>query len=396
MDTLMHLTLNHELLLKATDLVAKAASKHHRFAILGNIKFVLTQDTLSLTASDLEVEMTTQVKLPDGACIESGQTTINASTFHEIVRSLPSGDVVIQSLDNARCLIKSGKSKFTLATLPADDYPSVGTPSITDTIVIKRQALLQMIVRTRFSMATQDVRHYLTGMLFHVNGQNLTTVATDGHRLAMAQRVLDSSHDENQIIVPGKAVVELERLFNELGKMTGQDDTVSLGMDNEFLQVSLNFGRKQENGNASDELIVSMTARLIDGKFPDYRRVIPTDNDKFATVQKDELMNVLRRVSIVSDERSRGVIFEFNDSDSVTVRSHSGSSDKTDEAVETLSVINFEGSPIEISLNETYLKAVFGVLQGDIKIALKDANSPTLITQIGDELHQFVVMPMRI
>ncbi len=391
----MKLQLSQEILLKASDLVAKAASKHHRFVILSNIKFVLSEEFLTLTASDLEVEMTTRVRLPEGACLEMGMTTISAATFHEICRSLPAGEVLLESTGDGRCLIKSGKSKFTLATLPADDYPSIGTPELTEQITIKRQDLFEMIARTRFSMATQDVRHYLTGMLFHIDGQNLTTVATDGHRLAVAQRILEQSHAENQIIVPGKAVVELERLFNELGKMTGKDDSVTLGMDNEFLQVSLNFGAKQEDGTAGDDLVVSMTARLIEGKFPDYRRVIPNNNDKFAVVNKDALMNVLRRVSIVSDERSRGVVFDFKDSDSVVVRSHSISVDKADEAVETLAV-NYEGAPIEVSLNEAYLKAVLGVLSGEVNIAMNQPNSPTLITQIGDELHQYVVMPMRI
>lgn len=392
----MHLTLSHELLLKATDFVAKAASKHHRFVILGNIKFVLSDDLLTMTASDLEVEITTTIQLPAGACIEGGQTTINAATFHEIIRSLPDGDVSIQSIDNARCIIKSGKSKFTLATLPAEDYPSIGTPNITDKLIIKRQDLLDMISHTRFSVATQDVRYYLTGMLFHVNGQSLTAVATDGHRLAVSQQLLQSTHNDTQIVVPGKAVVELERLFGELGKSAGQDDTVSLGMENEFLQVSLNFGKKREDGTMDDELVVSVLARLIDGKFPDYRRVIPTGNDKFAIVHKDELMSVLRRVSIVSDEKYRGVVFEFDDNQTVTVRSYSGSTDRADEAVESLAVVSFEGSPIEISLNETYLKAVLAVLTGDVKIAFKDSNSPILITQVGDELHQYVIMPMRI
>lgn len=391
----MKLQLSQEILLKASDLVAKAASKHHRFIILSNIKFVLSEEFLTLTASDLEVEMTTRIRLPQDACIEAGMITINAATFHEICRSLPAGDILLHTTSDGRCVIKSGDSIFTLSTLPADDYPSIGTPELTDRISIKRQDLYEMIARTRFAMATQDVRHYLTGMLFHVNGHNLTTVATDGHRLAIAQRILEQNHQENQIIVPGKAVIELERLFNELGKMMGKDDMVTLGMDNEFLQVSLNFAGKQEDGSVSDDLVVSMTARLIEGQFPDYRRVIPNDNDKVAIINKDSLMNALRRVSIVSDERSRGVIFDFNDSSTVVVRSSSISADKADEAVETLGV-DYQGEPIELSLNEAYLKAVLSVLAGEISIAMSKPNNATLITQIGDDLHQYVVMPMRI
>ncbi len=386
----MHLQLEHEQLLKAVDLVAKVADKHHRFTILGNIKFELSQETLVLTASDLEVELTTTLKLGEGACQQAGAITLPASKFHEICKSLPKEIVSIEALDDARCLIKAGKSKFTLATLPAVDFPSIGTPKGEKFISIPRTQLHDMIGHTRFCMATQDVRHYLTGMLFHVDGNLLTAVATDGHRLAVAKRVLSQDYEETQIIVPGKAVVELERLFSELGKALDGDDVVSLGLDGEFLQVKLNFGKPDDEGFATDDLVVSMTARLIEGKFPDYRRVLPNNCDRFALFKKEAMMDVLRRVSILSSERSRGIVFEFG-GEIATVRAAGDNG----EAVETLS-IGYEGEPIELSLNETYLKAVFGVLNHDIKIAMSQPNSPTLITQVGDELHQYVVMPMRI
>lgn len=389
----MHLQLSHEFLLKAVDLVAKVADKHHRFVILGNIKFDLSEEALTLTASDLEVELTTTLRLPVGACLRAGRATIAAGKLHEICKTLPAGLVDIQADGDGRCLIKSGKSKFTLSTMPADDFPSIGTPSAQTTIAILRAELLDMISRTRFAMATQDVRHYLTGMLFHIDGGQLTTVATDGHRLAVAHRVLNTEHtEETQLIVPGKAVIELERLFNELGKVLGQDDVVSLTVDGEFLQLRLNFGKPDDAGRASDDLVVTMTARLIEGKFPDYRRVLPTNCDRTVLVNKDEIMDVLRRVSILSNERSRGVIFEFGDADSAVVRSGGGDQG---EAVESMSVA-FDGQPIELSLNESYLKAVFGLLQGKISIQMSHPNSPTLIKQLGDERHLYVVMPMRI
>lgn len=388
----MHLQLSSELLLKAVDLVAKAADKHHRFVILGNIKVELNEQQLILTASDLEVEMTTTTTLPQGACVAAGSTTLPAGKFHEICKSLPKDDMVdIQTTDDGRCLIKSGKSKFTLATLPASDYPSIGTPNIQTQIRIGRHDLYELINQTRFCMATQDVRHYLTGMLFHVEPTLLTCVATDGHRLAVAKRALSDEHEERQIIVPGKAVVELERLFGELGKTLGQDDVVSLGIDGEFLQVQLNFGKLDDDGSASDEVIVAMTARLIDGKFPDYRRVLPNNCDRSALFAKEAMMDVLRRVSILSNERSRGVIFEFN-ADNAVVKADNNDGG---EAIESLA-ITYEGEPIELSLNEMYLKAVFGVLTGDVRLAMSHPNNPTLITQVGDELRQYVVMPMRI
>ncbi|MDO5651647.1 MAG: DNA polymerase III subunit beta [Moraxella sp.] len=392
----MHLQLAHDLLFKATDLVAKVADKHHRFVILGNIKIDLNIDTLTLTASDLEVELTTQVKLPAGACVEAGSITLPAGKFHEICKSLPAGMVKIHTLDHDRCQIVSGKSKFTLSMLPANDFPSIGTPTNQSKLLIARGELLSMIAHTRFAIATQDVRHYLTGMLFHVNDGRLTAVATDGHRLSVAHRdLVEPPTTDSQIIIPGKAIGELERLFNELGKTVGTDEVVSLGIDGEFLQVALNFGKANDDGMASDELTVALTARLIEGKFPDYKRVLPDNCDRTALIQKDDITDVLRRVSILSNERSRGVVFEFSEETSATVRSSTGTSSDSDEAIEILPV-NYQGQPIELSLNETYLKAVFGVLQGEISLQMSHPNAPTLITQVGDERHQYVVMPMRI
>lgn len=386
----MHLLLPHDQLLKAVDLVAKVADKHHRFVILGNIKLEATDEFLTLTASDLEVELTTTARLPSGACRQVGAITLPAGKFHEICKSLPQADVELQSLDDGRCLIKAGKSKFTLATLPAADFPSIGTPTSQTQLTLGRSELHDMISQTKFCMATQDVRHYLTGMLFHTKDALLTCVATDGHRLAVAKRALTDSHPESQIIVPGKAVVELERLLGELGKTT-KGDKVTLGLDGEFLEVKLNFGKAGEDGVASDELVVALSARLIEGKFPDYNRVLPSNCDKTALFPKDAMTEVLKRVAILSNERSRGVIFEFA-ADNATVRS---ANNDGGEAVESLAV-KYDGEPIELSLNEAYLKAVFGVLTGDVRLQMSHPNNPTLITQVGDELRQYVVMPMRI
>lgn len=383
----MHLTLSHELLSKATDLVAKVADRHHRFVILGNIKFEARGDTLLMSASDLEVELCAALTLAQGTIQEEGATTLPAGKFHEIAKSLNKDNpVVIKTLDDERCLISSGKSKFTLSALPATDFPSIGRPAQPTLLEIERNELTQMLAKTRFCMASQDVRHYLTGMLFHVEGANLTTVATDGHRLAVSHGVLTDTHDERQLIVPGKAVVELERLLNELGKVK-KDDTVTLAMDKEFLQLQANF----DQGETAESLTVSMTARLIDATFPDYKRVLPTDCDKLARFPKDTMNEVIRRVSILSNEKLRGVVLEF-DQGLVTVRS--GASD-SGEAVEQLA-IEYEGEAMELSLNETYLKAVLAVLAGEVSLQMSQPNSPTLLTQTGDTKHQYVIMPMRI
>ena len=310
----MQLSINRESLLKAINLIAKAADKRHNMVILGNIKLQLSESELILTASDLEVELTSKLKLPAGACIEAGTTTLPAIKLKDICKSLPAqAQINLTTQENERCLLTSGKSRFTLGTLPSEDYPSLGNPENITALTISRSRLIDLIHKTQFAMAIQDVRYYLTGMLFDVSQQQLTTVATDGHRLALARSVIDIDSDLNmQAILPRKAVIELERLATELGKMLGdKDNNVTLSFGREFLQVSLPFGEVDSTGQVSTDLMVTFTARLIDGKFPDYRRVMPSNTDKLALFSKEKMTDVLRRVAILSNEKSRGVVFNF-------------------------------------------------------------------------------------
>lgn len=190
---------------------------------MGNIKLQLSESELVLTASDLEVELTSTLKLPTGACVQAGTTTLPATKLRDICKSLPAqAQINLATQENERCLLTSGKSRFTLGTLPSEDYPSLGNPENITPLTISRSRLIDLIHKTQFAMAIQDVRYYLTGMLFDVSQQQLTTVATDGHRLALARSVIDVDADLNmQAILPRKAVIELERLASELGKMLG-------------------------------------------------------------------------------------------------------------------------------------------------------------------------------
>lgn len=385
----MKLTIDRDVLINAISLVAKAADKNHRNGpILANIKFVLKQDILTLVASDLEVELTAVVSLPAGACVQMGETTLPAEKLFVICKALPTGMVSL-NVDDSHCLIVSGKGRYTLKTLPAKDFPSIGTPSIDTALNISRGMLFDLISHTRFAMATQDVRHYLTGMLFEIKSDKLTAVATDGHRLAIAHRALDVSYKDRRVIIPGKAVAELERLLGELVK-SSQDDMVALGFDNQFLQVSLGFGE----GSDYQGMQVGMVARLIEGKFPDYNRVLPSGFDKTAIFNKDEAVEVLRRLSVLNSKESPGVCFDFKDSNKVTVSVRNQR--EQDEAEENLSVI-YTGSPLEVSFNEAYLRAVLRVLDGDVRIEMTESVKPALIYQVGDEMnHQYIVMPMRL
>lgn len=380
----MKLVVNRGLFIKAMSFVVEVSNRH-RLPILGNIKLVLDAQRLTLTASDLEVELTCHVFLPEGACQKAGAITVPADKLFSICKLLPEDDVCLDVPDSVgRCHISSGKSNYSLATLPASDFPSIGQPNTQKSVKISLNDLSDLLRHTRFAMATQDVRHYLTGLLLEIDAQNLTAVATDGHRLAVAYRKLIEPCDETRVIVPGKAVSGLERLLLELVKTAQEGDLVELGIDDEFLYSALNFGQ---------EMTINLTARLIDGRFPDYRRVLPTNNDKITVFDKDEMVGVLRRISVLNTKESPGVTLGFGASDAATISSNNR---EQDEAVEVLPV-RFTGEPIEVSFNEGYLRAVLNVLDGDIQLEMVHPNSPTLIYQVGDEhRHQYVVMPMRV
>lgn len=381
----MKLTIDKALLIKAITLIIEAVDNHHQMAILGNLRLVLESNQLTLTASDLEVELTNVISLPEGACIEAGSVTIPADKFFGICKALTENVVNIH-VSGGRCHITSGKGKYMLSTLPAQDYPSIGEPRSDKLVKIGREALFGLIKHTRFAMATQDVRHYLTGLLFEIDKDKLTAVATDGHRLAVVYQTLTETYEETKVIIPGKAVSGLEKLLTDLLKGADQDsgDVVTLGLDDDFLTVSLNFG---------EQMAVYLTARLIEGKFPDYRRVLPTANDKIAIFNKDSMVEVLRRVAVVNTKDSPGVLLNFAKTEMVDVISTNREQDEAREEVP----VNYTGEPIEISFNEAYLRAVLNVLDGDIRLEMIHPTSPTLIYQVGDEHnHQYVVMPMRV
>lgn len=379
----MKLVIDKTLLIKAITLIIDAVDNHHQMTILGNLKLVLKPQSLTLTASDLDVELTNVISLPDGACVTVGAVTIAADKFFGICRALPDNMVSIE-VANGRCHITSGKGKYMLSTLPAQDYPSIGEPYSDKLVKIGRDALFNLIKHTRFAMATQDVRHYLTGLLFEIEDDKLTAVATDGHRLAVAYQSLADSHDEIKVIIPGKAVSGLEKLLTDLLKSTEENgEMVALGFDDDFLTVNLNFG----------QMMISLTARLIEGKFPDYRRVMPVNNDKIAIFNKDNMIEVLRRVAVVNTKDSPGVLLHFAKSETVDVISTNREQDEAREEV----MVNYTGEPIEISFNESYLRAVLNVLEEDICLEMIHPTSPTRIYQVGDDHnYQYVVMPMRV
>lgn len=386
----MKLSIDRNLLIKTINLVIKATDKRHRLPILANLKFELSADALLLTGSDLDLQLTAKLPLPAGACVEAGATTLPAEMFFNICKSLSDETVFIDApSDGGRCLITSGKGKYNLVTLPAEDFPSIGTPNPTTVVNIAQRELMSLIHNTRFSIAIQDVRHYMTGMLVELQDNKLTAVATDGHRMAIAHRFLSETYPTSKAIIPGKAIAELERQLIELAKTNDTDTIVALGFDDDFLKVGLIL----TDDDQSNPLVleVGLTARLIAGQFPDYRRVIPQDSDKIANFSKDETVEVLRRLSVFGSKDAPWVKMQFGQPDSVTV----GAGDDKNGAEETLA-IKYAGEPVRIAFNETYLRAVLNVLDGEIRLEMSKPGAPVLVHQVGDELHQYVVVPVRI
>lgn len=390
----MQLIISRDSLLQAINLIFKASDKRHNMVILGNMKLVVTPEKLILTASDLEVELQASLNLPQGACVEAGQITVPATKFKDIVKLLPDNQPVNLTLKDKHCVIVCGTSRFKLNTLPAEDFPHLGEPENATPIQIGRESLTNLLDKTQFAMAIQDVRYYLTGMLFELKDNLLATVATDGHRLALARTAIEGVEGVAlDAILPRKAVLELQRLIGELKRlMPNHDNQITLNVGREFLQVILPFGEVDSTGQMQNPTLVSFTARLIDGKFPDYRRVIPTSTTRQALIKQDELAHVLRRVAILSNEKSRGVVFNFVDASDLEIQASNAERDEASEQI----TVKYQGDPLEISFNVAYLLDVLNVLGGEVELNMTQANGSVLIKQLGDAQHEYVIMPMRI
>ena len=389
----MKLKITKDLFLRALSQVSSAVERRHTLPILSNLKLDVTATHLTLTASDLEVELVAVIPLPEGACLEAGATTLSARKLNDICKSLPAAALIdLQTTDDRRCQLKSGSSRFMLGTLPAEDFPllngGLGDALAAGTkLQIDQRDLKRLLDKTAFAMAVQDVRFYLTGMLFEASEGLLRTVTTDGHRLAMleASAVLEGSASV-QAIVPRKGVLELQRLLGT------DENQLSILLGREFLSVSLTQASKEKEGQASSDIEIRFTTKLIDGKFPDYRRVIPKNGDKVMQVELDEFKHTLQRVAILSNEKLRGVFLQLNDHN-MQMRANNA---EQDEAVEDLH-INYQGTPLEMSFNAQYLLDILNVLDGTtFQMTLSDANASALVQDPAAGGATYVVMPMRV
>ena len=382
----MRLKIAKESLLNVLSHVVGAVERRHTLNILSNVKIQVTNELLTITGSDLEVELVASMPLTEGACLQVGETTVPARKLVDICKSLPTAALIdFQITEDQRCILKSGNSRFVLGTLPAEDYPLLATENVQGTEVsVTQRELKRLFEKTAFAMAVQDVRFYLTGTLLEIDQTQLRAVTTDGHRLALCETATTSTATQAvQAIVPRKAVGELQRLLSV------EDEQLSLLIGRELLNVTITIAnRDKEQG----DITVRFTTKLIDGKFPDYRRVIPRGGDKVVMIAHDVFKQSLQRVAILSNEKLRGVFLNFN-ADSLQLRANNP---EQDEAIEDLA-IQYADASLEMSFNAQYLIEVLSVLDGDdVSITMTEANQSVLVQDPTQQDQTYVVMPMRV
>ena len=360
-------------LLSPLQKVAGIVERRHTLPILSNVLIETANGRASLAATDLEVQIRTagdfQLKDPSQA------VTIAAKKLLDILRSLPDDAEVVLDGKESRLTLKAGKSRFSLQTLPAADFPKLAMAGDdVASFALNRNAFKAQLNKVQFAMANQDIRYYLNGMLLSVADGKLTTVATDGHRLAYATSPIDASGTKADVILPRKTVAELIKLLDD---------------GNSEANVNVTLRANQIRFDLGD---TELSSKLIDGKFPDYTKVIPTGYGKHITLNRIRLQQALSRAAILSNEKIRGVRVVLT-KDSMNIIC---SNNEQEEAQEDLA-ISYDGEPLDVGFNVTYLLDVLNHINvEDVVWSFGDASSSSLVTVPGDEEFKYVVMPMRI
>ncbi len=365
----MKLRAARDVLLKPLQAVIGVVERRQTMPILSNVLLVAREGELLVTATDLEVELVASAEV---AVETGGEITVSGRKLLDICKALPDGADIDISLSGEKLIVRSGRSKFSLVTLPAAEFPSVEDIKAGQTIEVSQEVLGRLIEKTHFSMAQQDVRYYLNGMLLEAGGKHLRAVATDGHRLALYEAEIEGAAlDEQQVIVPRKGVLELQRLLDGEGTLN--------------IELGAKHVRIQLKG-------IRFTSKLIDGRFPEYDRVIPKESSNELKADKASLRSALQRTAILSNEKYRGIRLIISDS-GVVIQAHNPEQEEAEEELE----VAYSGEDIEIGFNVNYLLDALGAVEGDeVTLSVLDSNSSCLIRQPGSDEGKFVVMPMRL
>lgn len=357
-------------MLSSLQSVIGVVERRQTLPVLSNFLLETRDDELVVTGTDLEIELESRARVQN---FVPGKITVPARKLFDICRALPEGAEISLESSSDRATLKSGRSRYQLACLKADEYPAMGLVKTGRTLVLKRGQLKTLIERTQFAMAQQDVRYYLNGMLLEVKPNLVRTVATDGHRLALSEINTETGFEQSeQIIVPRKAVMELVRQLD-----TGEGE-VHLKIAAGQLQVDLD--------------VVRLTTKLVDGRFPDYERVIPESGDKRLQGNREMARRALGRTAILSNEKFRGVRLQLEDG-KLTLQTHNPENEEAEDSLD----VAYAGDALEIGFNVNYLLDALGALTSEEFIMeLKNADSSGLIYALDDPSSKYVVMPMRL
>jgi DNA polymerase-3 subunit beta len=379
----MKLEIKREQLLKPLQHVIGVVERRQTLPILSNVLLVARQEELICTATDMEVELSSRIELAKEeatgettkpSVIEPGETTLPARKLLDILRALPEDATVRLSVDAVTATLRCGRSRFTLLTLPAAEFPTLGDLPFEGNSRLSQRTLKTLIERTHFAMAQQDVRYYLNGLLLEVDGNRLRAVATDGHRLALREVEAETTPAafQQQVIVPRKGVQELLRLLDD----TETETTLKLGTNH--VQTTVDG--------------IRLTSKLIDGKFPDYQRVIPREGELVIIADRLALKTALSRAAILANEKYRGVRLQAENW-LLRIQAHNPEQEEAEEEVE----VNYNGGPLEIGFNVTYLLDALSALPGElVRLSFTDASSSCLIQEPESGTSLYVVMPMRL
>lgn len=371
----IRLTIGQEILQKSLSHVQNIVEKRNTIPVLSNVLLTIHDGKLRITATDMDLSID---ELIETQVSQEGSVTAPAHMLYEIVKKLPSGvDITLESQsDSSQLIVSSGKSKFTLPCLPVSDFPVISEGDLPSKFEITIDSLLSLVDKTRFAISTEETRYYLNGIYLHIandDDKKLRAVSTDGHRLARAEvAVPQGAETMPGIILPRKTVLELRKLLE------GVEGNVKIELSDTRIKFSF--------------LDIVLTSKLIDGKFPDYEKVIPQGNDKRLEIERDFFAKAVDRVSTISTEKSRGVKLEFAEGK----LNLSANSPETGFAHEEIAV-DYTGQNLEIGFNARYLLDIMQQVTGDkVVFVMKDPETPTIVQDTEESESLYVLMPMRV
>lgn len=368
---MLDLTLSKEQILSPLLTVAGAVDKKQSLAILSNILLRFSNNQLLLTATDLEMEITARVSCESSQA--PSQITVPAKKFVDIIRSLDDESSPTISLKSGTVIIKSGRSQFKLATLPADDFPSSETESNEVEFSVPRTSFMHLLQSTHFAMSQHDVRVFLNGLLIELDAQSITSVATDGHRMAICKLPYERAFSHQRFLLPKRGVQEMLRLLQNVNEE----------------EISIAAGKTHFKLSTKE---YTFQSRLIDARFPPYAKAIPRNQNKFVLIDRDLLKRSLSRIAILAHEKSKAVMLHMQRGTLTLIANNQ----EQEEAMESLEA-HTEGNDIKIGINAGYLLDVLNsVAEGLVRISMSSTDSSILVESLQDEQYQYIIMPMKL